>query len=98
MSKNTIIIITDDQMVAMRARQFGESLGAKVKCYSPKEYKDKEANLNKAVEALRQIESEVHPNRRKEFDAFIESDDPESAISGSLFVHAIAGKCLKEMK
>ena len=38
MARSLFFVVTDDQMVAMRARQFGESCGAEVKVYSPTEW------------------------------------------------------------
>ena len=38
MARSLFFVVTDDQMVAMRARQFGESCGAEVKVFSPTEW------------------------------------------------------------
>ena len=38
MARSLFFVVTDDQMVAMRARQFGESCGAEVKVFSPAEW------------------------------------------------------------
>ena len=38
MARSLFYVVTDDQMVAMRARQFGESCGAEVKVFSPTEW------------------------------------------------------------
>jgi DNA-binding NtrC family response regulator len=38
MARSLFYVVTDDQMVAMRARQFGESCGAEVKVFTPTEW------------------------------------------------------------
>lgn len=38
MGRSLFYVVTDDQMVAMRARQFGESCGAEVKVFSQTEW------------------------------------------------------------
>lgn len=42
MARSLFHVVTDDPMVAMRARQFGESCGADVKVYSHQEWEQKE--------------------------------------------------------
>lgn len=56
-----------------------------------------EMKFARAFGALEQIEREVPPSKRKEFDELIESLDPESVIPGSLFIYVIAGLAIKKI-
>lgn len=46
MARSFFYVVTDDQMVAMRAKQFAESCGAEAKVYSHQEWTQKYGGVN----------------------------------------------------